>query len=73
MTTNNKILTNIINNIELEHFTEAQKDCALLPKCQETTNLYATIGAIDSQPTIQAFDGTKSAAVALADRLIGRI
>ena len=67
------VLTRIISNIELEHFTEAQKDCILLPKCQEATNLYATIGAIESQPTIQAFDGTKSAAVALANRLIGRI
>ena len=70
---NTNILITIIENLRANKFAEAQQDCTLLPKCKETTQLYATIGAIDGQPTEQSFKGTKSAAIALADSLIGRI
>lgn len=68
-----KILMSIIDNLKSDNFIAAQADCNLLPKCASRNSLYATIGAIDSQPTEQAYKGTKSAALALADRLIGHI
>ena len=67
------ILTRIIDNLRNDHFADAQFDCTLLPACNEKNKLYATIGAIDSQPTEKAFFWTKSIAISLADRLIGRI
>jgi hypothetical protein len=68
-----KILKNIIGNLENNRFSDAQDDCLLLPDCREKTKLYNTIGAIDSQPTEQAFEGTKAAAIGLAHRLVGVI
>jgi hypothetical protein len=67
-----EILLNIIENLKADKFAEAQEDCYLLPTCAQKDKLYATIGAIDSQ-TEQAYRGTKSAAIALADKLIGHI
>jgi len=68
-----KILQGIIILIEDDKFSDAQQDCRLLPQEQEVINLCATIGAIDSQPTEQAYRGTKSAALGMADKLIGHI
>lgn len=68
-----QILISIIDNIKIEEFQAAQDDCTYLPDHKESKSLYVTIGAIDSQPTEQAFERTKSAAIAIADRLIGRI
>ena len=70
---NTTILMSIIDNIEIEKFQAAQDDCNLLPRHKEVVNLMATIGAIESQMTDTAYDGTKSAAISMADRLIGRI
>jgi len=67
------ILLNLIENLKENRFADAQFDCTLLPVCPETTKLYSTIGAIDGQPMEQSFKGTKSAALSLADKLIGRI
>ena len=68
-----QILLNIIDNIKAEEFQAAQDDCIYLPNHKESKSLYATIGAIDSQLTEKAFEGTKSAAITIADRMIGRI
>ena len=70
---NYELLRNIIENLKTEHFVDARADADLLPDCNEVRKLQATIGAINAQPTEQAFEGTKLAAIALADRLIGRI
>lgn len=70
---NTEILQNIIDNLQKELFEAAQEDCKLLPQVPDVVNLSATIGAIESQPTKQAYQGIKSAAMAMADKLIGRI
>ena len=70
---NTQILMNIISNIKTDNFQAAQDDCQLLPRTRNTVSLYATIGAIESQLTDQAFEGTKSAALSMADCLIGQI
>lgn len=70
---NTQILISVINNIKAEEFQAANDDCDFLPRRKEVCNLMATIGAIDSQMTDKAFEGTKSAAISMADRLIGRI
>lgn len=67
------ILQTIIENLKADKFADAQYDCTLLPDCPEKNRLYATIGAIDGQLTEQSYNGTKSAAIALANRLIGLI
>lgn len=67
------ILKRIIINLRNDRFADAQYDCTLLPESEEKNKLYASIGAIGSQPTAQSFAGTKSAAISLADRLIGRV
>jgi len=70
---NTEILLNIIENIKAENIPAAQDDIMLLPDCKERSILYATVGAINTQPTERAYLGTKSAAISLADRLLGHV
>jgi len=67
------ILQGIIEFVKKDKFQEAQEECGFLPQVIEVINLYAMIGAIDAQSTEQAYSGTKSAAIRMADKLIGRI
>jgi len=70
---NRKILKRIIENLKVGDFAAAVRDCGLLTIYRDANSLSATIEAIKSQPTEEAEQAAKSAALMFANELIEQI